>query len=813
MRFNAIFVIALLASAALANKTDTCMYDKVSRMSDEGQKLAFKLTRTKIVTDYTTSEQVIQGQPEVRTEYVDEIVKAAHWSTYTEVSEEWIQSHGGWAKGCGIWRKRCSTKKGLSICRKAFNACQSHQQGWTWAESSETVTVTSHVEETVQVIRKPVVITEVEEFTTSTVTTGKKVVDHVDIKEKRDVVIQRNDQVITTKVENVVVGDKIVVGCGKKVISTPITKIEKTGEVVEISCNKIVTGENVKVVTNPTVIIKKETTPIIIKKGEDIKVVVHQKSDPVKVNTVVTPIVIVNKKEEIKVTPKPTDRVITNVKIDSTKTVVVCNGNKIVTKPVIDIKVGDKIVVKTENGIVTRPIDKVRITEDKKTVEVHTPKPIVHKQDTKITVTSDKIITPNAPVVVVSNTGVKVVAPEKKVITVPVVPIKVITPVEVKPVEPIKVITPVEKTEVKVEEKREADEYPEADVPAPSTTTTIETSDKSGNGTVCTAYEANNSKDYCLQRGANGECLKKREVYQTNKCLEWKNITKRVKVESHMEVNESQVNQEIQTQEAEVVRVEKKLQWCSKRKEMIRVQKAQACGCADIESRATVARLRFKNWRKSYKARVNLWRVKVKANFYKKRLNGIRGKFKMCQKKIAQLAKQRKYKLKMAAEKRAFEIKNRSEYARINKISNAGERKRVYAQFKAKVHSRNVLAKKRWNAKLSAPCGCATTVKQHSRFSAQFKAVSVRASGVRSHFRAQISRGSSGRRGRRLCRRRSSPPPRRCAPAPVRHHCAPVHRPAPVRHHCAPVHRPAPVRHHCAPVHRPAPVRHCGGHR
>ena len=140
------------------------------------------------------------------------------------------------------------------------------------------------------------------------------------------------------------------------------------------------------------------------------------------------------------------------------------------------------------------------------------------------------------------------------------------------PAQPIVVVpTPTKVVEeVKIVEKRESDEYPETEAPSTSTTT-IETSDKSGNGTVCTAYEANNSKDYCLQRGANGECLKKREVYQTNKCLEWKNITKRVKVESHMEVNESQVNQEVQAQEAEVVRVEKKLQWCSKRKEMIRV--------------------------------------------------------------------------------------------------------------------------------------------------------------------------------------------------------------------------------------------------
>lgn len=53
MKVTAIFALAILCSTAVAaveNNIDECMYDKVSRMTDEGQKLAFFLTRTAIVS-------------------------------------------------------------------------------------------------------------------------------------------------------------------------------------------------------------------------------------------------------------------------------------------------------------------------------------------------------------------------------------------------------------------------------------------------------------------------------------------------------------------------------------------------------------------------------------------------------------------------------------------------------------------------------------------------------------------------------------------------------------------------------------------
>ena len=53
MRVTAIFALAILcitASAVAVRNLNECMYDKVSRMTEQGQKLAFFLTRTAIVS-------------------------------------------------------------------------------------------------------------------------------------------------------------------------------------------------------------------------------------------------------------------------------------------------------------------------------------------------------------------------------------------------------------------------------------------------------------------------------------------------------------------------------------------------------------------------------------------------------------------------------------------------------------------------------------------------------------------------------------------------------------------------------------------
>lgn len=88
MRVTSIFVLAILCSAAFAaapTNVDICMYEKVSRMTEEGQKLAFFLTRTAIVTSVSTHTEVSYST-HTTTQYISSFVN----------SEDWVSTHGGW---------------------------------------------------------------------------------------------------------------------------------------------------------------------------------------------------------------------------------------------------------------------------------------------------------------------------------------------------------------------------------------------------------------------------------------------------------------------------------------------------------------------------------------------------------------------------------------------------------------------------------------------------------------------------------------------------------------------------------------------
>jgi hypothetical protein len=224
--------------------------------------------------------------------------------------------------------------------------------------------------------------------------------------------------------------------------------------------------------------------------------------------------------------------------------------------------------------------------------------------------------------------------------------------------------------EIKIDEKNEKDTY------SGSTTTTTTTT--GGNG-KCTAYETNNSKAYCLSRNGQGKCIKKRNVYQTNKCLEWKNITKRVKIAGHYELNQGGIKKMIANNSQIVTKIQNKLVWCNKNKKIIKIQDKKKCGCQGIKDKAFIIEKRFGNWKNNFNAQVNLWKVKVEANTIQNKLAGIKIEVGICAKKIAKLAEERAYKLRIAAEKRALEIRANAERARLAMIANIEERKRQLA--------------------------------------------------------------------------------------------------------------------------------------
>lgn len=124
MRVTSIFVLAILCSAALAaapTNVDMCMYDKVSRMTEEGQKLAFFLTRTAIVTSVSTHTEVSYST-HTTTQYISSFVN----------SEEWVSTHGGWNTVCNSVSQKCHNKRGKTVCRKWKRSCKSHGCGFKW---------------------------------------------------------------------------------------------------------------------------------------------------------------------------------------------------------------------------------------------------------------------------------------------------------------------------------------------------------------------------------------------------------------------------------------------------------------------------------------------------------------------------------------------------------------------------------------------------------------------------------------------------------------------------------------------------------
>ena len=85
MKRISIIVIALLCSSALAfSPVDTCMFTQVSRMSNEGQKLAFKITRTEVNAKLSEKVEVVEEAPVVKTISADEVInmQADHESTH-----------------------------------------------------------------------------------------------------------------------------------------------------------------------------------------------------------------------------------------------------------------------------------------------------------------------------------------------------------------------------------------------------------------------------------------------------------------------------------------------------------------------------------------------------------------------------------------------------------------------------------------------------------------------------------------------------------------------------------------------------------
>jgi hypothetical protein len=154
MRFTSIFAIALICSSVFAmSKVDMCMYDKVTAMSSEGQKLAFKLTKTTVNTQFSHSTSVTYGATEYSTHATWETVDHNEYiigggngtGEQINTSDSWVISHGGWNKVCKGMMTKCHNKQGLQFCRTWATSCHKHNFTWSWSVGTGVIVVVKPV--------------------------------------------------------------------------------------------------------------------------------------------------------------------------------------------------------------------------------------------------------------------------------------------------------------------------------------------------------------------------------------------------------------------------------------------------------------------------------------------------------------------------------------------------------------------------------------------------------------------------------------------------------------------------------------------
>jgi hypothetical protein len=153
MRLTSIFAIALICSSVFAmSKVDMCMYDKVTAMSAEGQKLAFRLTKTTVNSTFSSSTSVAYGKVQwshhTTWETVDHneyILSSGNGKHQINTSSSWVVSHGGWNKVCRSMIKKCHNKQGLQFCRTWAKSCKQHNQTWTWTVGHGVVVINKPV--------------------------------------------------------------------------------------------------------------------------------------------------------------------------------------------------------------------------------------------------------------------------------------------------------------------------------------------------------------------------------------------------------------------------------------------------------------------------------------------------------------------------------------------------------------------------------------------------------------------------------------------------------------------------------------------
>ena len=134
-------------------------------------------------------------------------------------------------------------------------------------------------------------------------------------------------------------------------------------------------------------------------------------------------------------------------------------------------------------------------------------------------------------------------------------------------------------------------------------------------------------------------------MYQVAKCLQYKNVVKRVKFTRKWKVNATQIQTIVHQHHVIVKRLETKLQWCNKRKAVIRIQESVKCGCEDIEERYQAELTNYNEWKSSFEERVRLWKLKATATNVQHDLVVVNRQYAVCAKKIAHLAEQEQYKI------------------------------------------------------------------------------------------------------------------------------------------------------------------------
>jgi hypothetical protein len=190
------------------------------------------------------------------------------------------------------------------------------------------------------------------------------------------------------------------------------------------------------------------------------------------------------------------------------------------------------------------------------------------------------------------------------------------------------------------------------------------------------------------------------------------------------------------------------MQWCNKRKEMIRVQHPDKCGCKDITERYQAELTNYTQWKTSFEERVKLWKLKSEATNIKKERRVIDRQSIICDKKIAHLAEMKENVEKMNIERKRMYTVYITEMEKTDKITDEELREKERVKIETERIRIEKIFETTWTVYLAKKCKCKKVIERRDFVEREMHRIEEAASKI------EINRSSGSNqklhRGRRL---------------------------------------------------------------